>query len=53
MQIDIEEYIENATKEVIEVCEQAVASVAGDYFQKRFVEKEFSKLFGNNPLKSP
>lgn len=41
MQINIEEYIENATKEAIEVCEQTIASVAGDYFQKRFVEKEF------------
>lgn len=41
MQINIEEYIENATKEAIEVCEQTIAAVAGDYFQKRFVEKEF------------
>lgn len=41
MQINLEEYIENATKEVIEECEQAIAAVAGDYFQKRFVEKEF------------
>lgn len=41
MQIDIGEYIENATKEVIEECEQVIAAVAGDYFQKRFVEKEF------------
>lgn len=41
MQIDLDEYIKNATDEVIEECEQAVASVAGDYFQKRFVEKEF------------
>jgi phage gpG-like protein len=41
MQINLEEYIENATDEVIEECEQAIATVAGDYFQKRFVEKEF------------
>lgn len=41
MQINLEEYIENATDEVIEVCEQTIAAVAGDYFQKRFVEKEF------------
>lgn len=41
MEINLEEYIKNATDEVIEECEQAVASVAGDYFQKRFVEKEF------------
>ena len=41
MQIDIGEYIENVTKEAIEVCEQTIAAVAGDYFQMRFVEKEF------------
>lgn len=41
MQINLEEYIENATDEVIEVCEKTIAAVAGDYFQKRFVEKEF------------
>lgn len=41
MQIDLDEYIKNATDEVIEVCEQTIAAVAGDYFQKRFVEKEF------------
>ena len=41
MQIDISEYIKNATNEVIEECKQVVAAVAGDYFQKRFVEKEF------------
>ena len=41
MQINLEEYIKNATDEVIEVCEQTIAAVAGDYFQKRFVEKEF------------
>ena len=41
MQINLEEYIKNATDEVVEECEQAVAAVAGDYFQKRFVEKEF------------
>lgn len=41
MRIDIDEYIKNATDEVIEECEQAIAAVAGDYFQKRFVEKEF------------
>lgn len=41
MQINLEEYIENATDEVIEECEQTIAAVAGDYFQKRFVEKEF------------
>lgn len=41
MQINIEEYIENVTKEAIEECEQVIAAVAGDYFQKRFVEKEF------------
>ncbi len=41
MQINLEEYIKNAADEVVEKCEQAVAAVAGDYFQKRFVEKEF------------
>ena len=41
MEIDISEYIENATEEVIEECEQVIAAVAGDYFQKRCVEKEF------------
>lgn len=41
MQINLEEYIENATNEAIKECEQVIAAVAGDYFQKRFVEKEF------------
>ena len=59
MQIDIGEYIENATKEVIEECEQTITSVAGDYFLNGMDTRSpgnrdiWSTFWHDNPVRQP